>query len=611
MPFNGQGSFSLKYNWQNDAANGIFISSSRMTDQEQDIANGLSNCLTLDGQSTPIAPLKMGGQRLTGLGNPTLAQDATPMAWVQGQIASIAPYGAGFPTVNSIDAISVLDKTKISQVFALGASQIVDGGGGPFAFDPSDTTSGAYGTGSIAGTTLTISAITNGTFAVGQRVSGNGVASWTYITALGTGTGGVGTYTVSQAQTVSSTTISGDTGNSLVVARDGGRWKLMGPTGGNAYSQIPLYPPAVQGGYSTRIEGGRGVVSSISKGSIGTYATDNSPAFRSQMWTNFSETIGVNWTANMAVQTTVGPTANAFTAGIFSEVHSYCPNNGEQIGVVGHARALADRNPSGTGSGGDLWGGWFDANNQGHKSHGIGIEVNATNQYANWMESATPLTSDPTDFMFGLQLHPDWSTFHDTRAISIRSTGNNQAGWSTGILVTGFVDQGLWIDSQMVWRDPPNNTQAAQPTGIFIGQNIVNKIGIQKGTGTPWVMRSEGTFLLWRANLTQWYYGMDSNDASFSVATGQFRFEQSGRLNMGTGVADVGAATAQGLTIQGDLQLPFVMTRTVSAPLAPGANVASLRWRSGTNPGTLKLVAVAGTSSTEVTVVDNVGAGNS
>ncbi len=55
--------------------------------------------------------------------------------------------------------------------------------------------------GSISNTTLTVSAITSGTLAVGQIVTGPGVAADTVITALGTGSGGTGTYTVSVSQT--------------------------------------------------------------------------------------------------------------------------------------------------------------------------------------------------------------------------------------------------------------------------------------------------------------------------------------------------------------------------------------------------------------------------
>jgi len=62
-------------------------------------------------------------------------------------------------------------------------------------------------TGAISGTTLTVSAVTSGTLRIGQTIDGTGVTDGTIIKAFGTGSGGVGTYTVSASQTVSSTTI--------------------------------------------------------------------------------------------------------------------------------------------------------------------------------------------------------------------------------------------------------------------------------------------------------------------------------------------------------------------------------------------------------------------
>lgn len=55
------------------------------------------------------------------------------------------------------------------------------------------------GTGSITGTTLTITAVTTGILAVGTLITGTGVTAGTKITALGTGTGGTGTYTVNNS----------------------------------------------------------------------------------------------------------------------------------------------------------------------------------------------------------------------------------------------------------------------------------------------------------------------------------------------------------------------------------------------------------------------------
>jgi len=64
--------------------------------------------------------------------------------------------------------------------------------------------SSAVFTGSISGTTLTVTAITNGTLGIRQGLFGQSILVETVITALGTGTGGVGTYTVNRSQTVAS-----------------------------------------------------------------------------------------------------------------------------------------------------------------------------------------------------------------------------------------------------------------------------------------------------------------------------------------------------------------------------------------------------------------------
>jgi hypothetical protein len=60
--------------------------------------------------------------------------------------------------------------------------------------------------GSISGTTLTVTGIHSGVVEVGSVVSGTGVATGTIITALGTGTGGVGTYTINISQNIVETT---------------------------------------------------------------------------------------------------------------------------------------------------------------------------------------------------------------------------------------------------------------------------------------------------------------------------------------------------------------------------------------------------------------------
>jgi len=71
---------------------------------------------------------------------------------------------------------------------------------------------GASFTGSISGTTLTVTAIGSGAIAIGQTLSGTGVTAGTTIVGFNTGAGGnvneVGTYTITPSQTATSTTIS-------------------------------------------------------------------------------------------------------------------------------------------------------------------------------------------------------------------------------------------------------------------------------------------------------------------------------------------------------------------------------------------------------------------
>ena len=62
--------------------------------------------------------------------------------------------------------------------------------------------------GSISGTTLTVTLLTSGSIGVGQSLFGVGITAETVVTALGTGTGGVGTYTVNISQTVASETMN-------------------------------------------------------------------------------------------------------------------------------------------------------------------------------------------------------------------------------------------------------------------------------------------------------------------------------------------------------------------------------------------------------------------
>lgn len=76
-----------------------------------------------------------------------------------------------------------------------------------YTIGPGGTIGGTF-TGSISGTTLTVTAIPVGGVSLGQYLTGSGVTAGTQIMQFLTGAGGVGTYQVNTSQTVTSTTIT-------------------------------------------------------------------------------------------------------------------------------------------------------------------------------------------------------------------------------------------------------------------------------------------------------------------------------------------------------------------------------------------------------------------
>jgi hypothetical protein len=103
----------------------------------------------------------------------------------------------------SNESMMVFYKTEIIFTLTAGQTQYTIGPGGQI---------GGTLTGSISGTTLTVTDVSDGAIALGMTLAGSGVAPGTKIVRFGSGAGGNvnsdGTYTVNISQTVASTTIS-------------------------------------------------------------------------------------------------------------------------------------------------------------------------------------------------------------------------------------------------------------------------------------------------------------------------------------------------------------------------------------------------------------------
>jgi len=85
MAFDGSGNFNLSYNWVDDYNLDILIDPTRMMGQENDIAGGLSLCITRDGQGVPSANISWNNFRLTSLGNAVLDGDAVSRVFGDGR----------------------------------------------------------------------------------------------------------------------------------------------------------------------------------------------------------------------------------------------------------------------------------------------------------------------------------------------------------------------------------------------------------------------------------------------------------------------------------------------------------------------------------------------
>jgi hypothetical protein len=98
MSFNGSGTFVINSAGQPVVANTV-ISATTFNALTSDLANGLSTCITKDGQTTPTANIPMGGFKITNLATGTAASDAATVAQIQSN-------GAALVTVTGTDTLT-------------------------------------------------------------------------------------------------------------------------------------------------------------------------------------------------------------------------------------------------------------------------------------------------------------------------------------------------------------------------------------------------------------------------------------------------------------------------------------------------------------------------
>lgn len=154
------------------------------------------NQLTASNSNTASTTASSGGTAGT---NTFVVASATGI--VKGLIVS----GTGVPAGTYVTNVASTTIT-LSKTFTVNATGTYNfraaGKQGTYTVNNTQTAASAI----IVGvpTTLTVTAVTSGTLAVGQRITGTGITNVTRIVALGSGSGGLGTYTVDTQNTTGS-----------------------------------------------------------------------------------------------------------------------------------------------------------------------------------------------------------------------------------------------------------------------------------------------------------------------------------------------------------------------------------------------------------------------
>jgi hypothetical protein len=206
---------------------------------------------------------------------------------------------------------------------------------------------GAYGsavfTGSISTTTLTVSAMTSGRIGIGATITGTGIAANTYITALGTGVGGTGTYTVSSSQTVSSTTITATNGTPAAVPTFGTAQEGDGSAPGLATSatvSIDLTAYTADAGDTIAIGGATitcvasgATANQFNAGSGSTLATNIASAINAAT-NDCTTSLGTGWRTNVDMRDVLYAETSGATLNIMTRAGSSAYNSTANFKVV-------------------------------------------------------------------------------------------------------------------------------------------------------------------------------------------------------------------------------------------------------------------------------------
>jgi hypothetical protein len=214
--------------------------------------------------------------------------------------------------------------------------------------------------------------------------------------------------------------------------------------------------------------------------------------------------------ASNQFQSTLGAGAvfNSYYEAMSVTVIDNYPNNGDHIGICSTVAATHDRYKTGNGTTGDLWAFLGYVQNNGKNTNGIAMELNPENSNPNNDYSDNFPIGMPNHFMVGIQLYPEDiypvnTANHVSRGINIIPSYATNAGWHTGINIQGFVDNGLFLDSQITGIRP-QSSDTPEKNAICFGQHLTNLFLMQRANSTgnwKFMAPADGSYLSFQSNV--------------------------------------------------------------------------------------------------------------
>lgn len=101
--WNGSGGFTRPHDYTADLAAGVpdsTVSATKVDADFDNIATGMQNCLTRDGQNSPSANINFGGYKITNLGTPSAGTDAATKTYADSVIPTQTSNSGKFLTTN-------------------------------------------------------------------------------------------------------------------------------------------------------------------------------------------------------------------------------------------------------------------------------------------------------------------------------------------------------------------------------------------------------------------------------------------------------------------------------------------------------------------------------